>query len=184
MDNSKKYTIKESVIVEDKIFENLRDKRQEYLETSLFASFEVDMVKEEGTLKEWFEDDFGTIRKEVVYGFPVVPAPIVKLIDQLNLKDDNKLKDQIAKLLPDSNETSEVPFIYREWLSLVMTKFLQLCREGLLRKTEWKEHWYSVNVWGLIIDHLLQSIDGMTFHRQVTFPSTSIQWTNFYVEVK
>ena len=42
---------------------------------------------------------------------------------------------RLAQLLLDTPEMSSVDFVYREWLLLVIAKFLQLCRLRLLEKT-------------------------------------------------
>ena len=184
MDPSKKWTIKSNaavdkdltvegqvIVVEDVVFEGLKTKDREYLETSLLACFVADMrndTLDRRTLKGWFgEKIFDNICSKVIRRLPQIPSNINELIDSFNSTDEKHIRAQLAKLLLDTPDVSNISFVYREWLVLVITKFLQLCRQRLLEKTDWSEHWYFVNIWGPVVDTLLQSIDGMTFHRYV-----------------
>ena len=166
MDPSKKWTIKsnaavdkditvegQAIVVEDVVFEGLKIKDREYLKTSLLACFVADMRKDildRHTLEGWFgKEIFDNICSKVIRRLSQISSNINVLIDSFNSIDEKHIKVQLAKLLLDTPDVFIISFVYREWLVLVITKFLQLCRQRLLEKTDWSEHWYSVIIWGL-----------------------------------
>lgn len=107
MDQSKKWTIKRSdvvdkdvankekgVVVEDTVHEHLRGKGQEYLETPLLACCVMDMQKQKGAMQSWFgEEVFKKIRDRVVYSLPEIPADINTLIDSFDVNDESHITD-------------------------------------------------------------------------------------------
>lgn len=92
---------------------------------------------------------FTKVWDKVVHPLLQIPNNLNELIDSFNSTEEKHIRAQLVQLLLDTPEMSVVDFIYREWLLLVIPKFLQLCRLRLLDKTDWKEHWYSVHIWGL-----------------------------------
>ncbi|KAI4264621.1 MAG: hypothetical protein L6R42_000283 [Xanthoria sp. 1 TBL-2021] len=164
MDGSKKWAFKTGVTFEDQLVALLKLEAYEDLLTTPLAQFLVDVVKQNATLRNFFgHGDFQTIYDNVVQQLKPLPESLNTCVDSFNTQDTKQLYVQIGNLL--HVETPNVDFIYREWLSMCLTKYLQIYRIALLENENYSEHWYSVNIWGPVVDMLLQSIPDTRFHR-------------------
>ena len=86
-------------------------------------------------MKGWFgKEAFAKIYDKVVHPLPLILSNLNKLIDNCNSMDGNYITAGLAQLIIDTPEMSGIEFLYREWLLLVITKFVQLCRQLLLEK--------------------------------------------------
>ncbi|KAM0795849.1 hypothetical protein BDR22DRAFT_574489 [Usnea florida] len=163
-----KWTLRPDVVIEDILFRHLKEQSQELISNSLLGSWIVDFDKEKNLLNKLFgKDDFTAIRDAVTYELPDLPHDLNKLIEEFNVQDDKLFYSKISQLLVAPSALPETEFLYREWLSLALTKWRQLCREGLLDETDHSEYWYSAHLWSLVLDTLLQSIDETRFRRYV-----------------
>lgn len=172
MDGSKKWAFKTGVTFEDQLVALLKLEAYEDLLTTPLAQFLVDVVKQNATLRNFFgHGDFQTIYDNVVQQLKPLPESLNTCVDSFNTQDTKQLYVQIGNLL--HVETPNVDFIYREWLSMCLTKYLQIYRIALLENENYSEHWYSVNIWGPVVDMLLQSIPDTRFHRYDPYILTS-----------
>lgn len=163
-----KWTLKPGIVIEDILFRHLKEQSQDFISDSLLGSWVVDIDKEKNLMNKLFgKDDFAAIRDAVTYELPDLPHYLNKLIEEFDIHDDKTFYSKISQLLVASSAIPETEFLYREWLSLALTKWRQLCREGLLDETDHSEHWYSAHLWSLVLDTLLQSIDETRFKRYV-----------------
>ena len=110
MESSEKWTIKinavadidtitkeEDVIVEDIIFQSLKDQGREYLETSLLACFVADMQNDKHTMKGWFgKEAFAKTRDKVVHPLPLIPKNLNELINRRNSTDEKYIYQSLA----------------------------------------------------------------------------------------
>ncbi len=94
----------------------------------------MDIDKEKILLNLFGKDDFAAIRDAVAYELPDLPHYLNKLIEEFDVQDVKYFYSKISQLLVASSAIPETEFLYREWLSLALTKWRQLCRDGLILK--------------------------------------------------
>ena len=163
MDPTKKWTIEGSGIVfEDKLFQGLVGNK--ILETSTLACFLVTLPNEQDKrlLHACFGSDTEKILKEVTPTIEDLSSDMSSFIEQFKDKDQKQINALLAQYY-QLDGPLPVKSYWLDWLDICLKKYF--LTSPSLQSTDWSEHWYSVNFWGLILDTIFQQIEGATVHR-------------------
>ena len=166
-----KFRLKSGKIVEDAIFAYSQSAGSKKLSHAPTGSWILHLEADQEILARIFsEDELHEIHAKAIIPLPEVPSNVNGILEGLSSENFNGLNRSLAKLMLDNEERKDgdqhkIDESTVTWICKALHQWSYLNADKFLCRVEPSDRWWSINLWGYVIDNALQKIGRLGLSR-------------------